>query len=141
MPNFTTKDLYDYAATKYPDRKLIQDLSRTPFESFWRSKGVNINGVKSDVIGFGPDVSTPWGPLPDVILAVECEFWKEFLQHLADQAATDRKHELEEEERRKEERRQYVAQHRLECLAREKEIQAVVFRKRNKRKHKVKRYH
>jgi len=49
-------------------------LTGTPLESLFGSKDVNIDGVAYDVIGWGGQYrSTPWGLLPQVILAVRTD--------------------------------------------------------------------
>ena len=51
---------------------IIIDISRTPLESIWPSKDVNYGNPPQsyESVGFGGNVSTPWGALPEVIVLV-----------------------------------------------------------------------
>lgn len=52
--------------------KIVVDISRTPLESIWPSKDVNYGNPPQsyESVGFGGNVSTPWGALPEVIVLV-----------------------------------------------------------------------
>lgn len=52
--------------------KIVVDISRTPLESIWPSKDVNYGNPSQpyESVGFGGNVSTPWGALPEVIVLV-----------------------------------------------------------------------
>lgn len=54
------------------DNKIVVDISRTPLESIWPSKDVNYDNPPQsyESVGFGGNVSTPWGALPEVIVLV-----------------------------------------------------------------------
>jgi len=48
-------------------------LSGTPAESLWPGKNINYNGDVYDLVAFGDDRPTPWGPLPGCILAIRTD--------------------------------------------------------------------
>lgn len=52
--------------------KIVVDISRTPLESVWPSKDVNYGNPSQsyESVGFGGNVMTPWGALPEVIVLV-----------------------------------------------------------------------
>lgn len=54
------------------DPQPIYNISRTPIESIWPGEldyaDEPFKKARYQSIGFGPDVSTPWGPLPRVII-------------------------------------------------------------------------
>ena len=54
------------------DPQPIYNISRTPIESIWPGEldyaDDPFKTARYQSIGFGPDVSTPWGPLPHVIM-------------------------------------------------------------------------
>lgn len=54
------------------DPQPIYNISRTPIESIWPGEldyaDDPFKKARYQSIGFGPDVSTPWGPLPRVII-------------------------------------------------------------------------
>lgn len=54
------------------DNEIVVDISRTPLESIWPSKDVNYGDPPQsyESVGFGGNVSTPWGELPEVIVLV-----------------------------------------------------------------------
>ena len=54
------------------DNKIVVNISRTPLESVWPSKDVNYGNPSKpyESVGFGGNVSTPWGALPEVIVLV-----------------------------------------------------------------------
>lgn len=51
---------------------IIVDISRTPLESIWPSDDVDYGDPpqKYMSVAYGDNVSTPWGPLPELILLV-----------------------------------------------------------------------
>lgn len=54
------------------DNMIIVDISRTPLESIWPSQDVDYGDPpqKYMSVAYGNNVSTPWGPLPELILLV-----------------------------------------------------------------------
>lgn len=52
--------------------EIVVDISRTPLESIWPSKDVNYGKPPQsyESVGFGGNVMTPWGVLPEVIVLV-----------------------------------------------------------------------
>ena len=64
----------------------VVDISRTPLETLWPTKCISHSedgGPSADyaAVAFGPDVNTPWGPLPAVIVLlrkdVEAKLFKD----------------------------------------------------------------
>lgn len=52
------------------------DVTGTPAESLFGVKGQMYNGCEYDFTGWGADRATPWGPLPNRIIAIRSDLAK-----------------------------------------------------------------
>lgn len=52
------------------------DVTGTPAESLFGVKGQMYNGCEYDFTGWGPDRATPWGLLPNRIIAIRSDLAK-----------------------------------------------------------------
>ena len=79
MKNWNTlQEMYEVIEELgYDTDQVVVDISRTPLESLYGARDVNYGDPpqKYAAIGFGDSVSTPWGPLPHVILLVRNDVW------------------------------------------------------------------
>lgn len=64
-------------AGQYPGKgKAYYDVTGTPIESLVGSHETNYQDGKYDFTGWGPDRNTPWGPLPEFIVAIRSDLAK-----------------------------------------------------------------
>ena len=63
------------------DHEIVVNISRTPLESMYPEEVSYGNPArKYTSLGFGSDVDTPWGPLPEIVLLLRSDVLEKIIE-------------------------------------------------------------